>query len=89
MMWETLKEENNKKMIQKCGEKQLYRYFKQQTSDMLQEKIWMWLREGSLKRLSDIFLIAGLKNTLGTHYIKTKLDKTKQNTKFSLCCDRE
>ena len=41
-------------------EKQLYGYFKRQTS----EKTWIWLRKGNLKRETESLLIAAQNNAL-------------------------
>ena len=37
---------------QKWGEKQLYGYFKQQTSKMSNEKTWIWPWKGNFKKLN-------------------------------------
>ena len=65
---------------QKWEEKQLYRHFKWQTSDISQEKTWMWLRKGNLKRETESLLIASQNNTIRTNYINARIDKTRQNS---------
>ena len=74
---------------QKWGEKQLYAYFKQQTSDMLHEKTWTWLRKGNLKRESESLLMAAQNNAIRTNYVKSKIDKTQQSSKRGLCVNRD
>ena len=74
---------------QKWEEKQLDGYFKLQTSEISHEKTWTWLRKASIKRKNESLLIAAQNNALRTYYVKTKIDKTKQNSKCCLCGDRD
>ena len=67
--------EKNRK--QTWEEKQLYRYFKRQTSDISHEKTWTWLRKGNLKREAES-LIAAQNNTIRTNNYPEKIDKTQQ-----------
>ena len=43
----------------------------------------------NLKRETEFLLIAAQNNAIRTHYIKTKMDKTQQNSKCGLCGDRD
>ena len=74
---------------QKWEEKQLYGYFKWQTSEISHEKTWTWLRKGNLKRETECILIVAQINAIGTNYAKAKIDKTQQNSKCRLCDDRD
>ena len=58
---------------QKWEEKELYRYFKQQTNDMEFKKTWTWLKKGNLKREIESLLIATQNNAIRTNYVKTKI----------------
>ena len=67
---------------QKVEGKQLYGYFKQQTDKILYEKTLPWLWKGNLKRETKSILIAAQNNTIQTNYIKVKMDKMQQNSKY-------
>ena len=73
-----------KTRIQKWEEKQLYGYFKQQTSDIAHEKIWTQLRDENLKRETEYLQIAVRNNTKRNNYVKTKIDKTQQYSKWRI-----
>ena len=74
---------------QKWEEKQLCGCFKQLTSDISHEKMWMWLRKGNFKRETESLLIAPLNNVIRTSHIKTRIDKMQQNSRCRLCGDRD
>ena len=74
---------------QKWEEKQLYGYFKRLINNISQEKIWMWLRKGNFKRETESLLIAAQNNAIRTNHIKVRIDKTQQNSKCTLCGDRD
>ena len=76
------------KRKQKWEEKQLYGYFKWQTSKISHEKTWTWLRKGNLKRETESLLIAAQNDVIRTNYVKVKKDKTQQISLQKLCCDR-
>ena len=71
-------------MKQKSEEKQLIGYFKRQTSEILPAKACKWLQKGNLKRDIKSLLIAIQNNAIRTNYIKTGIDKTRQNSNFRL-----
>ena len=73
---------------QKCEEKQLYGRFKQLISNISHEKMWTWLRKGNLERETESFQIAARNNAIRTNHIKTRIDKTQQNSKCRLCGNR-
>ena len=60
---------------QKWEEKQLYGYFKQQTSEILHENILTWLRKENLKRETQ-------NNSIRTNCVKARIDKTQQNSVY-------
>ena len=83
---------NNRKKItgkQKWEEKQLYGCFKRLTNNISHQKTWIWLRKGNFIRETESLLIAAQYNAIRTNHIKTRIDKTQQNSKCRLCCDRD
>ena len=50
----------------KWKEKQLYRHFKRQTSEISHEKTWTWLRKGNLERETESLLIEAQNNAIRT-----------------------
>ena len=74
---------------QKWEEKQLYGSFKRLISNILHEKIWTWLRKRNLKWETQSLLVAAQNNAIRTNHIKTRIDKTQQNSKCRLCDDRD
>ena len=72
---------------QKWEEQQLYRHFKRQTSEILTEKSWTWLRKGNLLRETESLLIAAQNNAIRTQYIKAEIDESQQNSKCRFCGD--
>ena len=83
---------------QKWEEKQLYGYFKWQTSEISYEKIWAWLRKGNLLRQLESLLTRAQNNAIWSNYVKAKIHKTQQNGVLSfrtewktigqLCCQK-
>ena len=68
---------------QKWEEKQLYGYFKRQTSKISLVKALIWPRKGNLKRETESLIIATQNNAIRTnYYVKGKIDKNQQNSKF-------
>ena len=51
------------------------------------DKTWTWLRKGNFKRETESLLIAAQNNAIRTNQIKTRIDKTQQNSKYRLCGD--
>ena len=45
-------------------------------------------RKGNLKRETEFFLIAAENNAIRTNYVKKKINKAQQNSKFRLCDDK-
>ena len=74
---------------QKREEKQLYGHFKQLINNISHDKTWTWLRKGNLKRETKSLLMASQNNALRINHIKARIDKTQQNSKCSLCGDRD
>ena len=72
---------------QKWEGKQLYERFKR-LINISHDKTWTWLRKGNFKRETESPLIAAQNNTERTKNIKTRIDRTQQNSKYRLCGDR-
>ena len=73
----------------KWEEKQLYGRFKQLINTISNQKTWTWLRKGNFKRETESLLIAAQNNAIRTNNIKTRIDKTQQNSKCRLYGDRD
>ena len=63
--------------------------FKRLTSDISHEKTWTWLRQGNIKRETESLLIATQNHAIRTNHIKTRIDKTQQNSRWRFCGDRD
>ena len=50
---------------------------------------WTWLRKGNLKRETESLLIAAQDNAIRANPIKTRIDKTRQNSKCRICGERD
>ncbi len=53
------------------------------------DKSWTWLRKGSFKRKTEFLLLPMQNYAIRTNHIKARIDKTQQNRKCRLCCDRD
>ena len=74
---------------QKWEGKQLYGRFKRLINNISHDKTWTWLRKGNFKRETESLLKAAQNNAIRTNYIKARIDKTQQNSKYRLCGDRD
>ena len=74
---------------QKWEENQLYGRFKRLINTISRQRIWTWVRKGNFKREIESLLIAAHDNAIRTNHIKARIDKTQQNSKCRLCCDRD
>ena len=72
---------NNRKEKQLCG------LFKRLINNISHDKTWTWLRKGNFKRETESLPIAAQNNAIRTNHIKTRIDKTQQNSKCRLCGD--
>ena len=62
--------------------------FKRLINNIVHEKTWTWLRKRNLRRETESLLAAAQNNVIGTDQIKSRIDKTQQNSKCRLCGDR-
>ena len=67
---------------QKWEKKQLYGRFKQLINNISHQKTWTWLIKGNHMRETESLLIAAQDNAM-------RIDKTQQNSKCTLCGDRD
>ena len=74
---------------QKCEGKQFYVRFKWLMKKISHQKTWTLLRKRKIKRVTESLQIAAQNNTERTNHIKARIDKTQQNSKCSLCSDRD
>ena len=70
-------------------EKQLHGRFKRLINNISYKKTWTWLRKCNLKRETGSLLIATQDNAVRTNHIKSRIDKIQQNSKCTLCSDRD
>ena len=49
----------------------------------------MWLRKENRKRETESLLITAQNNAIRTNYIKAKIDKVPQNSKYRFCDDKD
>ena len=74
---------------QKWEEKELYGCFKRLTSDISHKKTLTTLKKRNIKRKTESLLIEAQNNAIRANDIKARIDKTQQNSKCSLCGDRD
>ena len=76
-------------IIIKWEGKQLYGRFKRLINNISDDKTWTWLRKGNFKRETESLLMAAQNSAIRTNHTKARIDKTQQNSKFTLCGDRD
>ena len=74
---------------QKWEEKQLYGRFKRPMNNISHDKTYMWLWKGNFKIEMESLQIAAQNNAIRTNHIKARIDKMQQNSKCTLCGDRD
>ena len=72
----------------KWEEKPLHGRFKRLINNISHDKTWTLLRKGKFKRETGCLLMAAQNSAIRTNHIKATIDKTQQNNKCRLCCDR-
>ena len=60
-----------------------------QTGEISHDKTWTLLRKENLKREIESLLKAAQNNAIWNNYIKAKIDKSEQNSKWMLSGDRD
>ena len=75
--------------MEKKKQTQLYGRFKRLTINISHEKMWTWLRKGTVKIEAESLLIASENNPIKNNHIKARIDKTQQNSRCRLCGDRD
>ena len=85
----TIDNKMTKTRKQKWEEKQHQGRFKRLINNISHDRIWTWLRKGNFKRETESLLIAAQNSVIRTNHIKTRIDKTQQNSKCRLCGDRD
>ena len=74
---------------QKSEGKQLKGRFKRLVNNISLGKTLTWLRKRNFKRETESLLMAAQNSAIRTNHIKTRIDKTQQNSKCRLCGDRD
>ena len=74
---------------QKWEGKQLYGRCKRLINNISHQKTWTWQRKGNFKTETESLQIEAQVNAIRTNHIKARIDKTQQNSKCTLCGDRD
>ena len=74
---------------QKWEEKQHHGHFKRLINNISHDNTWTRLRKGNFKRETESLLMVAQNSDIRTNHIKARIDKTQQNSKCSLCGDRD
>ena len=85
----TIDKRMTKTRKQKWEEKQLHGRYKRLINNISRDRTWTWLRKGNFKRETESLLMAAQNSAIRTNHIKARTDKTQQNSKCRLCCDRD
>ena len=76
-------------MKQKWEGKEMYGRFKRLINNISHEKTWTWLRKGNFKREIEPLQTAAQNSAIRTNHVKSRIDKTQQNSKCRLCNNRD
>ena len=63
----------------------MHEQFIRQTEDIADDVSWAWLRSGTLKQETESLITAEQDQRIRTHYIKARIDKTKENSLCGTC----
>ena len=66
-------------------QKKLHGQFFNQIEEVVVERKWLLLRDGSIKRETESLIMAAQEQTIWTNAIKAKIDKTQAESKCRLC----
>ena len=70
------------------GRKKLYGRFKRLMNNISFDKTWTWVKKENLREKQNLSKWQR-KTTLRSNHIKARIDKTQQNSKCRLYCDRD
>ena len=70
-------------------EKQMHAKFIKQTKNIADDISWALLRNGTLKRETELLITAAQDQCIRTKYIKARIDKTQENGVCCMCGQRE
>ena len=70
-------------------DKTLHGHYLRQTENVAEQNRWMWLRKAGLKRETESLIMAAQEQAIRTNLIKSKIDKSQQESKCSMCGDSE
>ena len=57
-----------------------------QTEEVRNEKSWVWLQDGDLRREVESLIAAAQNQSIKTSLVKAKIEKSQINTLCRLCC---
>ena len=82
---ETMKRKMVEARMSEWKEKPLHGQYLRETEDVKSIDTWLWLREGTLRKLTESLLTAAQDQALRTNIIKAKIDKTSDCSLCRLC----
>ena len=85
----TIDKRMTKTRKQKWEGKQLHRGFKRLINNISRDKTGTGLRKENFKRETEFLLMAAQNSAIKTNHIKARIDKTQQNNRCRLCCERD
>ena len=65
--------------------KTLHGQLLRQTEKLADKDQWIWLRDGTLKRETESFIMAAQEQTLRTNLVKAKIDKSQEDSECRMC----
>ena len=79
------KREKAKEREESWRTKTLHGQFLRQTEDIAGEGRWGWMRKAGLKRETESLILAAQEQAIRTNLIKTKIDRTRTDSKCRMC----
>ena len=70
-------------------EKRLHGQFLRDIEEVVDEKTWNWMRNGHLKRETELLIIAAQDQAIRTNAIKAKIDKTRDDSMCRMCSTKD
>ena len=70
-------------------DKTLHGQYLRQTENVAEQNRWMWLKKAGLKRETESLIMAAQEQAIRTNLIKSKIDKSQQESKCRMCGDSD
>ena len=71
-----LKGSKKEKKLEDWEQKVLHGQYLRQTKEVKSDQCWTWLQNGDLKRETESITVAAQNQSIRTHLVKTKIDKS-------------